>query len=316
MKLLELMRGGSVTLQIVFDHQRRRLQETGIDVVTVDLAGVPLSGMDEIVKSVQTSDNVSAILCRDPVLCKYLPATQVPYYVDFCTTTELGSSSPLREGLTHARRVFCYSMKTLEALTKLKAKAVTFTGPFLPPAPRWTKPKDAPFVGVLDTGTNPSEVLFELLRLRREKKASDPAWDFEIVSAIRRVDVWGTDFDYETAESSDVIIAPYDDLDYGQPHEGLILAKTFGIPLITVPTSALEMAGGLVPCLRAARRAPASYAMSALTFIKHPERYPQMFTNPDNSQELIEYLVGELQCQSSQRSTPPSGTTRRLASGS
>jgi hypothetical protein len=226
-------------LQAAFAVQRARLEEE-MDVVTVDFLGVPMKERTRLLKKVdEAKESPSAVLLRGidmlPEVVAYVPK-DVPIFVDHCTPTEIGKTSPLRRYLRRARRIYCYSEQSDSGLRQAGFGRITVVpGPSIP-TDAAREVNGTVRVAVLNTSTQSGRVLARIMDIKERQ-----GWDFEVITTLKHSRVSRADSDFEAAEAADLIVAPYEDMDFGQPHDGAILAAALGKPLATVRTGAFNV---------------------------------------------------------------------------
>jgi len=142
-------------------------------------------------------------------------------------------------------------------------------GPFLPEWAKTEPPEGKLRIAVLNSSPGAQDVLFRILKVRREQ-----GWDFEIVTPLKGPKVLQVSGDYEAAEMSNAVVAPYEDKDYGQPHDGAILALGLGRALITCRTRSFE----LLPYtnktfLSCQRYTPGTYVAGVSNYMRDPQRW-------------------------------------------
>lgn len=258
MRVLELVRSRSPILRACFEQQVLELQRKGAEVVSVDLSKVLPKDIEgsffNSLRSVSFTPDV--VLLRGASIVNYvvdaLPST--PVFVDHVEPLELGISSPIRRGLKKAKKVICYSILAEDELRHMTIRPVLFPGPYL--SLEFVPPPETKFVCVLDSDSQAFQILVQLLRAKSDRK-----WDLEITTTMKHQDVWEVDFDFEAVEGSHIVVVPTEDKDFGQPHEGAILAQALGRYLVTCSNSALKTMGfPQKQFMPAVKRAFGSYA--------------------------------------------------------
>lgn len=274
MALLEIVAGGSETLQVAFAVQRARLREE-MEVVTADFIGVPMMQRMTVLKALDnTRDPPDAVLLRGiemlPEVLAYVPK-KVPIFVDHCTPTELGTTSPLRQSLDRVRRVYCYSEHSDTALRRAGFGRVTVVpGPTIPTDGDGTS-NGKVTVALLNTSSMSGAVLVRLMKIKKQQE-----WDFDVVTSLKHSKAKQVANDFEAAEQADLIIAPYEDMDFGQPHDGAIMALAVGRPLVTTRTGAFNVMSFPDKNLLAAKKYQiGSYAAAVGTYLRDRRAYDE-----------------------------------------
>jgi hypothetical protein len=238
--ILEVVCGGNDVLRAVFAAQRTTLEKT-TEVVSVDLTGVGSAQRKKVLKSIKMAEvEPSSVVIRGvDFVDEVVPAIgQIPFFIDHCTPLELGPNSPLKPYIQKARRVFCYSEKASEDVRKTGTGKITVAcGPALP-RDRIKSGNPVPCIGVLDHCSKSRQVLMKILNLREQRKNS-----FDVVSSLGGSKVLPSANNFETVEMADFVVASYEDMDFGQPHDGAILCLSLGKPLCTAKTSAMYCVG-------------------------------------------------------------------------
>lgn len=289
MALLEIVAAGSDVLQAAYAVQRARLEQT-TPVVTVSFLGMPSKDRAEVLKKLgHLKEPAEGILLRGAALLHEVvehKPKDVPLFLDHISPVEFGATSPLRRALAKVTRAYCYSALADEGLRQAGLGRLTVVqGPVLPPD--YAKDaSDKVRVAVLATSSQSSDVLIRLWKMRETQ-----GWPIEIVSPLRNSNATRVANNFEAAEAAEVIIAPYEDKDFGEPHEGAILALALGRPLITVRTSASLVTG--FPernVIWAKKYVPGSYAVAVGVYLKSRKQYdewdrdtvPNPYTLPDD----------------------------------
>lgn len=269
MRVLEIVRPRHEVLEAIFGLQREVLREK-VDLVTVDTPTAEQIGKADVLLLREIAD-LPRFLIKKPV------------YVDFTTGDELGRTSDVAKWAHRVSKAFCYSPFAYEELMRLGASTSMLRGPFLPDVRADEPPGEA--IGVLDTSSMTRQVLRKLVLFKGRTGR-----DHRIVSTVKHRDVEQVGSEFEVAEQARVIVAPYDDMDFGEPHLGAVLALCWGRALVTARTSSLEnMPYTADTCFRAISNSPSEYAGGVEAYLRNPDRYdkwPRKLKIPDMHREF------------------------------
>jgi hypothetical protein len=238
--ILEIVCGGSDILKTAFAVQRAEL-EKHMPVVSIDLTRVHYKERKKVLASIDMVEiKPKAVLLRGiDQVDRIIPSIgKIPFFIDHCTPCELGKTSPLRASVVKARRIYCYSLRQDVDVRRTGSGAITvIPGPFLPSDTAKT-PSARPVIAVLELCSKAPQVLARLSKIREQQN-----WEFDIVSPLRSTKALQVANNFEAVEAADFVVAPYEDKDFGQPHEGALLALALGRPMTTSRTEAFNVMG-------------------------------------------------------------------------
>ena len=261
MIVLDIFRTSNDILELSRWEQRAGLEDRGIDVVPLDLTGLPVAeAQDRYIRAMDMARPQLQLIRGGDVL-EILPlVTKVPTLFDHSTPYSFGKTTPLRGKLEYLRRSFCYSTMAVNDLKDAMVHRITLvSGPYLSPIP--TPEPEKMTVAVLKTCSLAQQVLREVAHMRDRAHL-----DFNIVSTMPAPGVEVVESSFEAARRASLVCAPMEDIDYGQPHVGAVLALATGKALATSRTSALESlpypTGSFISILK---HAPRSYGTAATT---------------------------------------------------
>lgn len=274
--VLELIAGGGETLKIAFATQREFLKEQGVDVLSIDVTTLRGPDRQKFAKSLRDAEvEPRAVLLRG---IEYLPTVtkafyKAPIFIDHCTPCEIGKTSPLAPYLDkQVNRVYCYSERSESELRQAGIGRVkTVSGPAIPTERLPSSANGCPRVAFLDTCSKSRMVLARVLKVRKAQ-----GWEFEAVSPIKNSGSLQVDSNLEAAEAADFIVASYEDRDFGQPHEGGILALSVGKPMTTARTLAFSIMGFPAKNFIASEKhLLGTYSAAVGTYLRNPDRYDE-----------------------------------------
>lgn len=286
--LLEINRAESPVLRACFQRQRQELRRAGVDVVYVDLVGASKGRVMDVAREVQRADSPDGVLLRGVDLVGvFHPITSAEIFVDHCTRCIVNKHSPLKSPLRDTR-VFCHSEKSQTRLHSLGVhKTIPISGHHLPKIEREIEDPSKIWVAFLDTCSRASDVLMKLMKLREQQK-----WPIEVVTTIRHGRVWECDNPIEAAQGADIIVAPYEDLDYGEPNDGVILAHACRIPIVTRRTSAVANYSIPSKMLKVVPKdAPGAYAAAVGSYIRSSRDNVWPIKSDTVDSELVQSLL-------------------------
>lgn len=270
MRLLEFVHGGNDVLHLVQSVQREELKKS-FGIRTINLTRLTKEAMSVEIKKNIVDFTPTAILVRGITA---LPAvtsmgTTIPIFLDHCTPTELGKTSPMRDHLFKIKRAIAYSQKAEEDLRDAGLRRIqTVSGPYLPDMD-CPLPDGRTTVAVLDTCPASRQVLDHIRAMRTSK-----GWDIDIVTTMVASDVQRVESAPEAAERAHLLLAVYDEMDYGQPHDAAILALGFRRALATSRTSAFSIlpypSGSF---LSAPAHSAGAYSAAVATFLRDPRAF-------------------------------------------
>lgn len=272
MVILEIVAGGSPILQTAFSIQRAYLEQHA-EVMSVDLVSLGRHGKKKVLTALSDiTKHPDAILIRGvSSLGEILSALpkKAPVFVDHCTPVELGRTSPIKDALRGCRRVYCYSQRSDTEVRRAGTGKITIvSGPALL-NDHTSTPNDEPIIAVLDLCQEALNVLARLLKIQRQQ-----GWKFQVVTPLPHSKVIQVEDNFEAAELADFIIAPFEDKDFGQPHEGALLALALGKPLSTARTEAFNILGfPLRNFIPAKKHNIGTYAVSTGVYLRNRDKY-------------------------------------------
>jgi hypothetical protein len=290
--LLEIVATKSEALQAAFAAQRKEI-EKHVEVKTLDISALPGKDKARVFETLLAAPRKpDAILMRglDDANLPYDFLPMVPLFLDHCTPLELGRTSPLRDAVRSAKRIYCYSQEVDTELRGTGVGRITIvSGPMFHGDTELPK-NERPVVAVLNTSAESLPTLAKVLKMRKDQK-----WEFDIVSTVPHKDVIQVDMDLEATELADFVIAPYEDKDFGQPHEGAIMALAFRRPLTTVRTHAFNLMGfpakNFIP---ATKYTLGSYGAAVGLYLRARPHYDEWGGKEIDSTELPRDLCGRL----------------------
>jgi hypothetical protein len=271
--ILEIIVDASYILQTVFAVQRVELKKHQ-DVLTLNLIKMSMSEREKIYRTLEEADDApDAVLLRgmsqvDKVNA-YLP--KVPLFVDHCSALELGPMSPLSRAIKKCQRIYCYSQSADTELRRTGTGKITaISGPVIP-TDHISTSNGRIVVAVLDTCSSARQVLSRILKVSEAQ-----GWKIEIVSSLKHPKVTAVDNDFEAAELADLVVAPNEDKDFGQPHEGAIIAFAVGKPLVSTRSDAFNvMSFPSNNFIAATKYQIGTYAAAIGNYVRSRERYDE-----------------------------------------
>jgi len=292
--ILEIVAVRNEALQAVFAAQRPHLEVNGNRLVVMEMSQLGTKGREKCFQTLEKSSHTpDAILLRGiedaHLVHLYLP--KVPLFIDHCTPFELGSTSPLKTAVMLARRVYCYSQKVDDELRRTGTGKITaISGPTATFDTEHPK-NEVPIIAVLDTSSNALSILSRVVKVRKLQP-----WKFKIASPLRhrQVDL-PVEMNLEAVEMADFVIAPSEDKDFGQPHEGAIMAMAFCRPLTTSRTEAFNIMSFPAKNYISARKYEhGTYAAAVGQYLLHREKYDEWTAREKNGSELPDDLLSRM----------------------
>jgi len=237
-RFLEVIHSGSEVLRLVWLGQDAWLREAGHEVQVLDLQGRPATERLVLLKAERLHGH-EAVLVRGievlPLLSDagFLAGPKV--VLDHCTPAQVGRTYPRLGLLQRLAKVSCYSPQAERGFREAGVgKVRTLPGPHAVPVQEDARGEGL-VIGVARSCATAHQVLTKLLRAADEK-----GWGATFVSTMTAIGSEKVGSDLEVAERCDLLVAPREEVDLGQPHEGAILALAFGRALVTNWTEALS----------------------------------------------------------------------------
>jgi hypothetical protein len=272
--ILELVPATSDVLQIAWMGQRTYWEEEGAEVRQIHTARKKMGEVADALIAACAVKKPDLILVRGFELLQGVFRTDIhkaaPIVLDHCTPTYVDSNHPLMAQLHRLSHVLCYSEQVAASYRKAGyGRVKTMGGPYLPSGCRDAVREGPLRVAVLNTCQSASQVLIRVASLNAEK-----GWGAHIYSPMKAVGSQQVGSNFEAAELAQLVIAPFEETDMGQPHEGAILALGIGRALATSRTMAMDNmpfpSGSYILC---PRYAIGSYAAAIPTFAGSPEKF-------------------------------------------
>ena len=262
MQLTELVYEGGEVLDLCLDFQREALRaEYRERFQTLDLRGMPLQ---ERRAALQRVGRVGAknVLVRGlsgvPEAAEAFPRASLLF--DAVGKTEPPAMRELAPMAFRTKRVFVYSREMSDSIRSAGIGLVSrHNGPYFPALDLEPAPDTA--IGVLSLGRGALEVVAQLKRIRDQE-----GLEFDIITTERIAGVVSASSALDVAARASLLVAPYEQMDYGGVHEGAILAVCTGRVLCTPTASALKdmPLGGWY--MHATKYTPRSYAEAAVGY--------------------------------------------------
>jgi hypothetical protein len=264
--LLELVFEGGEILDHSLAFQRESLRERlGSDFVSVDLRSkTALERKALLQTTLVRGKTFKNVLIRG--LSGLLEASQVfrtsSLFLDALGRSELPASREFSQWAFRTKRAFVYSDLMMQAVRAAGIGAISrHQGPYLPRINLGTEDVSNS-IGVLSLGRGFTPVLGQLKR-RWEQEGLK----FDLVTTMAVAGATRVGSVFEVAERCGLLIAPYEEMDRGGPHEAALLALSTGRVLCTSATSALySLPMGEKQLLQAACYERNSYADAALDY--------------------------------------------------
>ena len=188
--------------------------------------------------------------------------TSSSIFIDALGRSELPAARELSQWAFRTKRVFVYSDLMMQTIRAAGIGAISrHQGPYLPRIDFGTEDV-SDSIGVLGLGRGALVVLGQLKRRREQERLKFNLITTEAVAGtLRAASV------FEVAERCGLLVAPYEEIDRGGPHEAALLALSTGRVLCTSATSALRsLPLGERQLLEAACYERGSYAEAALDY--------------------------------------------------
>jgi hypothetical protein len=272
-QILEIVAGGGDALKMAFAVQREHLKEKA-DIVSIDITTMGIPERKKVLSSIKSvMQPPDAILLRGIEFLPLLSSTMVkcPIFIDHCTPVELGKTSPLSRYLDQqVKRVYCYSERAESELRQAGIGRVkVIAGPSIPTEHLPSSSNGTPRIAFLKTCSRSQQVMAYALGVARKQE-----WKMEAISPLKGALVTQVDSNLEAVEAADFVVAPYEDRDFGQPHEGAILAHSVGRPMTTARTLAFSIMGFPVKNFIAAEKHLfGTYAAAVGMYLRNRDRY-------------------------------------------
>ena len=274
MNILELVPATSDILQLAWMGQRNYWEEEGVEVRQLPTAKKKTGEIADALVAACAQKKPDLILVRGFEQLQGLFRTDIhktaPIILDHCTPAHVDSNHPLMAQLHRLTRVLCYSEQVESSYRKAGyGRVKTIGGPYLPLGCREAVREGPLRVAVLNTCSSAGQVLIRVAALNLEK-----GWGAIIYSPLKAIGVQQVASNFEAAELSQLVIAPYEETDLGQPHEGAILALGIGRALATSRTLAMDNmpypSGSYILC---PRYAIGAYAAAIPTFSGNQDKF-------------------------------------------
>lgn len=271
-KILEVVSAVTEVQSIVQTAQREDLQAAGCHVHTLDLSSTPASECAALLQETRKM-KPDFLLVRG---VEKLPAIMEATFptsrliLDHNTPVELGRMSPMAKHLRGVYKALCYSeLAEVDLRRAGLGRLAVMDGPYLPEWVQTEPPEGRMTVAVLNVSSGSQDVLYHILKIRKQQD-----WDFDVISSMRAPKSLKTEWDYDAAERAHVIVAPYEDKDFGQPHDGAILALGLGRPLITCRMRSFELLPYTNKTFSSATRySIGTYAASIGNYLRDPQKH-------------------------------------------